>query len=97
MTNYVPDFIDQLILLLITAGGDSPSYLSEVIGINQSSTSERLRKLENFGLIRSKNTRQRQVRRRYTTTELGEQAVTLNHTLFEISMLNLKRTRDEVS
>jgi predicted transcriptional regulator len=93
-TRYTPDFIDQLILLLISAGGNSCSYLAETLGIAQPSVVQRQKRLEDLGLVQSVNTRQRQTRRKYRLTEQGEKEVTINHVMFEIRMLNLKRTND---
>lgn len=85
-----PDHIDQLILLLIEAGGGQCWYLSDVFGISRPAITQRVLRLVDYGLITSTNKQKEKDKRDYVLTPLGKEIVTVDKVRFQVEMLKLK-------
>ena len=85
-----PDYIDQLILLLIEAGGCQCWYLAEVFGISRPAITQRVLTLVDYGLIVSTNKQKEKDKRNYVLTTLGKEIVIIDKVQFQITMLKIK-------
>lgn len=87
MTHYIPDYTDQLILMLISVGGDRCTYLSQVFDMSKASITQRAIKLQTVGLISIVDTSQQHSHRKYELTEKGKEEVLISQVLFQFRHL----------
>jgi len=90
---YIPDQTDLEMLLLISQGGGKCAYLAAVFEMSKSAVSQRMIKLQDFGLIEIHDKSQRSEARDYELTTLGAEIIQTTKVAFQLQMLiQLKRT-----
>ena len=86
----IPDYKDQLILLLIQSNGGQCWYLAEVLNMSKASISRRAERLMEYGLIDPISKRVSREERSYVLTPLGEEITTFDRVFFQKKILELK-------
>lgn len=87
----VPDYIDQLILLLIEAGGGQCWYLASVFGYSKSAITQRVSRMITYGLVEPVKKMKGKNERSYILTSKGKEVVTFDRVQFQIKILEIKK------
>lgn len=86
------DEADNIIILLVHAGGNSCSYLAQVLGISNAAVTQRIQVLARYGLVDSIDNSQKYFKRRYVLTERGETLAKSMNLVANLINLNWQRT-----